>query len=167
MISSNSYVFNALSRQDVSILASSIAKISKSQDVIALSGDLGAGKTVFAKAFIRTLTDENEDVPSPTFTLVQIYEALQNDKPLTIWHFDLYRMKSAEEIYETGFEEALSDGVSLIEWPERANGLLPRNRLIIHLGTSTGMTDKRNVIVTANSTDWVQRMEKIKSCLNV
>src|SRR5689334_8638132 len=78
-------------------------------DVIALWGDLGAGKTRLARACIAALTGEAE-VPSPTFTLVQTYEAAIG----TVWHFDLYRLSAAEEALELGFEEALSGGVVLI-----------------------------------------------------
>ena len=156
-----------LSEQEVRTCAAVLASLARTGDVIALSGDLGAGKTVFAKAFVRALTNENEDVPSPTFTLVQIYDGRRGGEKLTVWHFDLYRLKSAEEIYETGFEEALSDGVSLIEWPERAGGLLPRNRLTVRLEAPAGRPDKRNITMTANTADWIQRMENIKACLNV
>ena len=167
MTSSNSFILKAFSQQQVKMLAAVLARQARMGDVIALSGDLGAGKTVFAKAFVRALTNEDEDVPSPTFTLVQIYDGRRDGEDLTIWHFDLYRLKSAEEIYETGFEEALTDGVSLIEWPERAGSLLPRNRLIIHLEAPAGQPDKRNITITANTADWIQRMENIKACLNV
>ena len=167
MISSNSFELTCLTEKEIGLTASILAKFVQQHDVIALAGDLGAGKTVFAKAFIRSLTNENEDVPSPTFTLVQTYDAQQDEQPLTIWHFDLYRLKSPEEIYETGFEEALSEGVSLIEWAERAENLLPRNRLTIRLEMPAGQPDKRNVTFIASGTDWCQRMEKIKQCLNV
>lgn len=167
MAYSESYILKALSEQKVQACAAGLADLAQTGDVIALSGDLGAGKTVFAKAFVRALTNEDEDVPSPTFTLVQIYDGHRDGEDLTIWHFDLYRLKSAEEIYETGFEEALSDGVSLIEWPERAGSLLPRNRLTIHLEAPAGQPDKRNITITANGADWIQRMENIKACLNV
>ena len=166
MITSDSFVLTGLSQQGTAVVAAAVAKFARKRDVIALSGDLGAGKTVFAKAFIRSLTNENEDVPSPTFTLVQIYDACQGKQPLTIWHFDLYRLKTPEEIYETGFEEALSEGVSLIEWSERAGNLLPKNRLTVHLDAPAGQPEKRNITLTANGTDWCQRMEKIKKCLN-
>ena len=166
-VSSKSVVLSDLSEQKVQACATVLADKARTGDVIALSGDLGAGKTVFAKAFVRALTNENEDVPSPTFTLVQIYDGHRNGEDLTIWHFDLYRLKSAEEIYETGFEEALSDGVSLIEWPERASSLLPRNRLTVHLEAPASQPDKRNITITANGADWIQRMENIKGCLNV
>jgi tRNA threonylcarbamoyladenosine biosynthesis protein TsaE len=167
LISYSSFCLKAFSLQQVQSCAAVLAGRAQTGDVIALSGDLGTGKSVFAKAFVRALTNEDEDVPSPTFTLVQIYDGHHDGEELTIWHFDLYRLKSAEEIYETGFEEALSDGISLIEWPERAGSLLPRDRLIIHLEAPTGQPDKRNVTITANGANWIQRMENIKACLNV
>ena len=165
--SSKSLILSAFSEQGVQKCGAALAGLTRTGDVIALSGDLGAGKTVFAKAFVRALTNKDEDVPSPTFTLVQMYDGHRDGEDLTIWHFDLYRLKTAEEIYETGFEEALSDGVSLIEWPERAENLLPRNRLIIHLEAPAAQPDKRNITITANTADWIQRMENIKACLNV
>ena len=128
-------------------LAERIAAASKTGDVIALYGDLGAGKTVFAKAFVRALNLPDQDVPSPTFTLVQTYDGTKRDgMPLTVFHFDLYRLNAPEEIYEIGFEEALSSGVSLIEWPQKAGGLLPKNRLEIHLNAGRTPT-QRNVTI--------------------
>lgn len=167
MISSDSFRFENLSQKDVQALAVLLAGQAEPCDVIALSGDLGAGKTVFAKAFIRSLTNPDEDVLSPTFTLVQTYEARRGERELILWHFDLYRLKTAQEIYETGFEEALTDGISLIEWPERAGGLLPRNKLTVHLEAPADQPEKRNVTVTANTSNWIRRMENIKECLNV
>ena len=110
-------------------LASRVAALVVPGDIIALKGDLGAGKTSFARAFIRARGDANEEVPSPTFTLVQIYQT----DALAIWHFDLYRLEAAEEAWELGIEEAFASGVSLIEWPERLASLLPRRRLEITL----------------------------------
>jgi tRNA threonylcarbamoyladenosine biosynthesis protein TsaE len=95
-------------------------------DIVALHGDLGAGKTELARAIIRAAAgDEALIVPSPTFTLAETY-----DTPLgPIWHFDLYRLDSPEQVWELGFEEALAGGVSLIEWPARIGALLPVERL--------------------------------------
>jgi tRNA threonylcarbamoyladenosine biosynthesis protein TsaE len=109
-------------------LAAKISALAASGDVIALKGDLGTGKTAFARAFIRSRGGD-EEVPSPTFTLVQLYEL----DPTAIWHFDLYRLRSAEEAWELGIEDAFSEGISLIEWPERLGPLLPERRLEIIL----------------------------------
>jgi tRNA threonylcarbamoyladenosine biosynthesis protein TsaE len=110
-------------------LARRIAGVAKAGDVIALAGDLGVGKTAFARAFVDALTGEREEVPSPTFTLVQTYES----KAGAIWHFDLYRLERPDEAYELGLEEALCEGISLIEWPDRAAILLPEERLDLTL----------------------------------
>lgn len=98
-------------------------------DLLALSGDLGAGKTSLARAIIRTLADDPElDVPSPTFTLVQTY-----DGRLPVAHLDLYRLSSGSELEELGLDEALSEGAALVEWPERAEGRLPAGSIRIAL----------------------------------
>ena len=91
-------------------------------------GTLGMGKSVFARAFVQKLCGKTE-VPSPTFTLVQMYDA----PDFEIYHFDLYRLKSAEEIFELGIEEAMYEGVCLIEWPEKMGGYLPRKAIKINI----------------------------------
>ncbi|MEM6477641.1 MAG: tRNA (adenosine(37)-N6)-threonylcarbamoyltransferase complex ATPase subunit type 1 TsaE [Pseudomonadota bacterium] len=90
-------------------------------DCLLLEGPVGAGKTSFARALIQSLLPHHEDVPSPTFTLVQTYETPNFE----IWHCDLYRLTTSEELIELGLEEALSDAVCLIEWPERLGALTP------------------------------------------
>src|SRR5256714_6120767 len=105
-------------------LAAGIAAMAAPGDIIALKGDLGTGKTAFARAFIRACGNEDE-VPSPTFTLVQVYDA----GPTVIWHFDLYRIRAPEEAWELGIEDAFFAGISLIEWPERLGPLGPAPRL--------------------------------------
>ena len=164
---SKTYGLNGLSSEELQKFAQKLAHQAQKHDVIALFGELGAGKTDFAKAFIRALTRPDEDVPSPTFTLVQIYDAILDHVPLTVWHFDLYRLKTAEEIYEIGFEEALSCGVSLIEWPQRAEKLLPKTRLDIHIEIPFNAPDKRNLTITATGDNWRERMEKSNLCQNV
>lgn len=96
--------------------------------VIALSGDLGAGKTTLARGFIGELLGPGTETPSPTFTLVQTYEA----EGFPIYHFDLYRLKQPDEVWELGWEE-IGDGVALIEWPDRAGPHLPRPHVAVHL----------------------------------
>jgi tRNA threonylcarbamoyladenosine biosynthesis protein TsaE len=95
-------------------LGARIAKGLKPGDVVALSGDLGAGKTALARGILRALGVE-ERVPSPTFTLVQAYET----PALTVYHFDFYRIENAGELSELGLDHALDEGAALIEWPER------------------------------------------------
>ena len=95
-------------------------------DLITLSGDLGAGKTTFARALIRHLAgDETIDVPSPTFTLMQTYELPR----FTVVHADLYRLSGAAELAELGFDDLPDGAVVLMEWPDRAAGFLPPDRL--------------------------------------
>jgi tRNA threonylcarbamoyladenosine biosynthesis protein TsaE len=109
-------------------LARRLAVLAEAGDIIGLGGNLGAGKTAFARAFIRARTGETE-VPSPTFTLVQTYEG--GGAP--IWHFDLYRLQDSAEIYELGIEEAFETAISLIEWPERMAGDEPPDWLELRL----------------------------------
>jgi tRNA threonylcarbamoyl adenosine modification protein YjeE len=97
-------------------------------DAVALWGDLGAGKTTLARAILQAL-GVKEDVPSPTFTIVQNY-----DTDPAIAHYDLYRLKSAREMAELGFEDALDQGAVLVEWPERAPEALPPEALHVRLG---------------------------------
>lgn len=119
---------------ETTALAAKIAASAKGGDIFLLEGPLGAGKSVFARAFIRALCGEDTDVPSPTFTLVQTYET--KDDPL--YHFDLYRLEDPEEIYEIGWEDALSGGIVLVEWPQRLGPHLPQNATRIRIETLAG-----------------------------
>ncbi len=131
-----------------------ISALAEIGDVIALKGDLGAGKTTFARAFIHA-RGGTEEVPSPTFTLVQVYEL----EPAAIWHFDLYRLKSPDEAWELGIEDAFSEGISLIEWPEQLGPLLPRYRLEITLLFADRPEARRAVIAAGG--DWQERLAGI------
>ena len=144
-----------LDQTGVESFAARLAETAEAGDVFALYGTLGAGKTVFSRAFVRALTTPDEEVPSPTFTLVQIYDA---DKA-AVWHFDLYRLKDAGEIYEIGFEEALCGGISLIEWPDRAGRLLPRGRLDVVIDNADA-PDRRRVSVVPHGKKWLEKTEK-------
>lgn len=138
----NDLEFESRSESETARFAASLAPQLRQGDIILLHGTLGAGKTVFARALIRALTGENNlEVPSPTFTLVQTY-----DTPLgPLWHFDLYRLKDSEEIYELGWEEAMSGGLALIEWPERLGSLCPPARLDIRLSPALGKNCSRTI----------------------
>lgn len=113
-------------------LGARIAPLLAPGEAVLLYGPLGMGKSTLARGLIRALTRPDEDVPSPTFTLVQFYETTP-----PIAHFDLYRLSRAEEAFEIGLDEALDEGAALIEWPERLGEdpgrMLGPDRLIITL----------------------------------
>ncbi|MBS0297240.1 MAG: tRNA (adenosine(37)-N6)-threonylcarbamoyltransferase complex ATPase subunit type 1 TsaE [Proteobacteria bacterium] len=111
-----------------SALGARLAPALRAGDAILLTGGLGAGKSTLARGLIRALTSPEEDVPSPTFTLVQFYES---EPPVA--HFDLYRLESADEAFEIGLDEALDVGAVLVEWPQRLGARLPPDRLDIDL----------------------------------
>jgi tRNA threonylcarbamoyladenosine biosynthesis protein TsaE len=113
-------------------LGAAVGRSLKLGEAICLWGPLGAGKTCLARGLIRALGDPREDVPSPTFTLVQFYPTAR----LKLAHFDLYRISRPDEAHEIGLDEALEDGAVLIEWPERLGGHLPPERLDIELSAS-------------------------------
>jgi tRNA threonylcarbamoyladenosine biosynthesis protein TsaE len=136
-------------------LAGKLAAVARPGDLIALHGTLGLGKTEFARAFIRRLAGSDEEVPSPTFTLVQSYETDRG----TIWHFDLYRLTRPDEIRELGLEEALVDGITLIEWPERLGSALPARRLDVRLTPGTAPDERRAVLEARGGCDLLARLE--------
>jgi tRNA threonylcarbamoyladenosine biosynthesis protein TsaE len=118
---------------DTARLGAALAAALRAGEAICLFGPLGAGKSTLARALIRARTRPDEDVPSPTFTLVQFYEGTG----LAIAHFDLYRLTSPDEAYEIGLDEALEDGAALIEWPERLDAL-PPHRLEVRITPEPG-----------------------------
>jgi tRNA threonylcarbamoyl adenosine modification protein YjeE len=116
------------SEADTNVLAGKLASELKAGDLVTLHGDLGAGKTFLAREIIRFLCGDETNVPSPTFNILQVYQA-PNFK---IYHYDLYRLKSHNDLYELGFEDALDGNLCLIEWPEIAAGILPSG-IEVHL----------------------------------
>lgn len=110
-------------------LAEFIARLVAKGDVIALSGEIGTGKTTFVQSLIRKIKPDENEITSPTFTLVKTYDT----KIGTIWHFDLYRLKNGSEVLELGIDDALETGISIIEWPEIAKNYLPTNSLSIRI----------------------------------
>ncbi len=121
-------------------LAAVLAPALVSGDVILLQGDVGAGKTHFARALIQSVLGVAEDVPSPTFTLVQTYPAPVCD----IWHADLYRLTSIQEVEELGLVDAFETDICLVEWPDRLGQLAPAHALTLAIRTSA--TDEARMI---------------------
>ena len=148
--------FELLNESDTQSLAVSLAKLFQNGEQIAIKGDLGAGKTVFARAFIQALCGLDTEVPSPTFTLLQTYEA-QDGKE--IFHFDLYRIVNSEEAIELNIDDAFNNGISLIEWPERLGSLLPRDHLELILTYGTIESHRQATITAGNN--WSGRLKEI------
>jgi len=134
-------------------LAAALADLARPGDVFALRGDLGSGKTTFARAFIAQAAGGEVEVPSPTFNLVLTYATGQG----AIWHFDLYRVAKADELVELGLDEALADGISLIEWPERMGAALPAKALIVELLPGAAGPDSRRARLSGGHA-WSRRL---------
>lgn len=135
-------------------LGARIGAAARRGDVVALVGDLGAGKTTLARGLIRRLAGAETDVPSPTFTLVQTYATAG----LPVWHFDLYRLAGASEARELGLEEAV-DGLALIEWPERLGADLPLARLEVRLSFAGHGRIAGRIARLVDFADWSTRID--------
>ena len=126
-------------------------------DVLLLQGDVGAGKTHFARALIRSILRCPEDIPSPTFTLVQTYDTSLGE----VWHADLYRLTSPDEIEELGLIDAFDHAISLIEWPDRLGELAPLGALWIDLSAPLG-DDRRTAHLHWTAPQWGGRLTWLK-----
>lgn len=139
-------------------LAASLARQCREGDCILLNGDLGAGKTAFARGFVRALCNHVGEVVSPTFTLVQTYPA---DNGATVWHFDLYRLRHAAEALETGLEEALASGITLVEWPDVARSEFPPAALDVRI--ENGSTPGERVFTFSGlPAQWQERLQSLE-----
>ncbi|MBL9051291.1 MAG: tRNA (adenosine(37)-N6)-threonylcarbamoyltransferase complex ATPase subunit type 1 TsaE [Tabrizicola sp.] len=131
-------------------LGQRLAAVARPGDVILLEGQIGAGKSALARAFIRARLGRQEEVPSPTFTLVQVYETDAGE----IWHADLYRLSHPDEVWELGLDEAFGTAICLVEWPDRLGTHLPQGALRIRLqpggeGRRAELTGGRAELVAA------------------
>ncbi|CUH65024.1 ADP-binding protein [Thalassovita gelatinovora] len=136
-------------------LARAVAARLHPGDVILLQGGIGAGKTHFARALIQSLLTEPEDVPSPTFTLVQVYDG----KTAEIWHSDLYRLSNPDEAVELGLEDAFESAICLVEWPDRLGELTPANALSLSFEVTGEET--RRVAFDWSDDKWDSKLEGI------
>lgn len=145
-------ILESKSPEDTFQIGMRLGKLAEAGEVYTLTGDLGVGKTVFTQGFAKGLGIE-ESVNSPTFTILQIYE----DGRLPLYHFDVYRIGSVEEMEETGFEEyIMGDGVSLVEWADLIEEILPRRRtrVLIEKDLEQGFDYRRiTVELTGEQTD--------------
>lgn len=147
------YQYFSKTEEDTARLGKNLAQIAQVGDIFALFGTLGMGKSVLSRAFIQGYMGE-VDVPSPTFTLLQTYEA----PDFEIYHFDLYRLKHPDEIFEIGMEEAMYNGVCLIEWPEKMGGYLPKRAIKV---TFSQEKDGRMITFETADTACMARLQKL------
>lgn len=138
------------SEHDTTRIATKFAGLIQPGDVLLLDGEIGAGKSAFARALIRAFAGAEIEVPSPTFTLVQTYTF----DALTIWHCDLYRLSHSDEALELGLDEAFETDVSLIEWPDRLGDLAPKNALRMSF---KALPDRHHLEISASDT-WADRL---------
>ncbi|MBY7649056.1 MAG: tRNA (adenosine(37)-N6)-threonylcarbamoyltransferase complex ATPase subunit type 1 TsaE [Candidatus Liberibacter europaeus] len=143
----DSIIIPLIQETDTIRLGHNLARILKCGDCITLSGEIGSGKTFLARSIIRfLLKNDNLEVVSPTFTLVQIYE----DR-IPIAHFDFYRLSNPQDFFELGFDEILSENICIVEWPEAGKELIPYDRICIQferesIGIKATISAKRWII---------------------
>ena len=125
-------------------------------DTLLLEGPIGAGKTHFARSLIQSRLSWPEDVPSPTFTLVQTYDA----DPVEIWHADLYRLSAPDEVIELGLIDAFQTAICLVEWPDRLGQLAPQNALTLHFAPGAA-EDDRILTFTWTAPAWANRLDGV------
>lgn len=125
-------------------------------DCLLLEGDVGAGKTHFARSLIRSLLETDEDVPSPTFTLVQEYDGRTGP----IWHADLYRLTDPSEVIELGLEDAFREAICLVEWPDRLGDLAPEDAIVLEFASVLMDDEARHVSISIPETkpDLIQEL---------
>ncbi len=140
------------SPEEMAILAARFGSTLRAGDCILLDGPVGAGKTHFTRSLIQAHQDHAEDVPSPTFTLVQVYETAVGE----IWHADLYRIGSIDEIEELGLVEAMTDAISIIEWPDRLGELAPHDALSLTFDLVDDMPEHRQITLQGDETRWAR-----------
>ena len=147
--------FTSLSADALADFAGVLAHSLTPGDVIMLSGDVGAGKTHFARALIQSILQTPEDVPSPTFTLVQTYDTTRG----SLWHTDLSRLTSTSELEELGLFDAFEDAICLVEWPDRLGAEAPSNALWITL-TASNDAETRSMEVTWQGDTWARKLDQ-------
>lgn len=131
--------------------ASSLAEHLKTGDTVLLNGDIGAGKSFLCRAIIRHLVQDVHDIPSPTFTLVQTYDADETE----IWHCDLYRLTSADDVVELGLSDAFDVAICLVEWPDRLGDDAPVSSLTLHMQAHA---NHHSIYATATDVKWKNRI---------
>ena len=142
--------------EDTESLARKLAGVAAAGDVVLLEGPIGAGKTHFARALIQSLLRIPEDIPSPTFTLVQTYDA----PDFEVWHADLYRLSHPDEVIELGLIAAFETALCLVEWPDRLGDLAPENALRLTFSYDQA-ENARQLRITCRDPRWQTLLQDI------
>lgn len=150
----NKKVFYNITIQQTVYIAEILAEVIRPGDTVLLYGEIGSGKTFFSRAMIQKMMEKQgavvEDIPSPTFTIVQIYDTLVP----SVWHLDLYRISNPDEIIDLDLENALEKHVCLIEWPQNMGLHVPERNISITLEEILGSDDVRNIDFEFYGTGW-------------
>ena len=153
----NSRVFHLSGEEATSGFARALEPFLRPGDVILLEGPVGAGKTHFARALIRARLGDAQDVPSPTYTLVQVYGPPDHE----IWHSDLYRLSGPDEAHELGLTEAFETAICLVEWPDRLGDLRPIGALTLTFETENNDAGARRVTALWTDPRWTKPLQEI------
>lgn len=149
--------FQLTSPDETADLAARLGKILQKGDTVLLHGPIGAGKTHFCRHLIQSLLSEPEDVPSPTFTLIQTYDTEAGE----IWHADLYRLGDVSEIEELGLFDAFEQSICLIEWPDRLGDNAPSTALTLDFFPDRNEDETRHIKLDWNSPQWDEKLESL------
>ena len=153
--------FSLKTPKDTTKLGNVLGSVLKAGDVICLNGDLGAGKTLLSKSIAQGLGVEPEEVTSPTFAIMNVYDS----SSIPIYHFDWYRLNDVDELYDIGYEEYLdSDGVCIIEWADLFKEELPKEYLNINI--SIASEGGRTLVMTSNGERYEAISEKVEKIVN-
>ncbi len=145
--------FQSTSSAQTAAFAREIAPHLRAGDTLLLDGPVGAGKSLICREIIRARLMRDEDIPSPTFTLVQTYDA----GDVEIWHSDLYRISGVDELIELGLEDAFETAITLVEWPARLGNFRPKRFLSLVIGLGDGLKggiDDRDIEMTSVGAGW-------------
>lgn len=138
-------------------IAARLAPLLRAGDCLLLDGPVGAGKTHFARHLVQSLLPAPEDVPSPTYTLVQTYDTTAGP----LWHADLYRLTALDEIGELGLIDAFETAICVVEWPDRLGTLAPRDALRLRFSHDDDRPDTRHIALGWSDDGWTDRIEEI------
>lgn len=151
----NAHSITLNSPEETAAFAARLGASLRPGDILLLEGQIGSGKTHFARSLIQSVMNTPEDVPSPTFTLVQAYDTKVGE----IWHCDLYRLSAVEEIEELGLIEAFDTAICLVEWPDKLGPLTPDTALQVTLETDSNNEDTRQLTLSWSNPKWPARLE--------